>query len=161
MFVAYVYWFTHILCKSSMAGARFLVLNEVEINQGSTVYPSALRLFLPSPLHRHPPLLLHPLLLVILHIARSLLQYPTLDIWSQSLSLHSPFSPPFNPLRLHTHLQEVRIAPRLYLVPLFPLSPAILIRKVPRPHCPPPHRAPWTSVWSSDMTVNYGKYSQI
>ena len=48
------------------------------------------------------------------------------------------------------HLQEVR--PAVSLLLRLPL--VSLVRRVPRPPCPPLHRAPRTSEWSLDTTVN-------
>ena len=46
---------------------------------------------------------------------------------------------------ISTHLQEVRIAPHPYLIPLLPLPSASLVYRVPRTHRLPLHRAPQTS----------------
>ena len=67
---------------------------------------------------------------------------------------------PLQPTPSPPHLQELRIAPHLYLVPHLPLPPANLVSRVPKHHLPS-HRAPQTNMWSLNMTVNLDKYFQI
>ena len=41
------------------------------------------------------------------------------------------------------------------------LPPASLVRRITGPHRLPPHKAPWTSAWSSNMKASPGKYFRI
>ena len=60
---------------------------------------------------------------LLIHIPRGLLWYLTSGIIIQSLSLHSPSSL----IHLHPHLQEMRLAPHLYLLSRLPLLPVSLV----------------------------------
>ena len=120
---------------------------QVGADRGSMIYPSHLC----STHHLHCTCVHHSHYCYYLHPSwpsSTYLWYPTLYMWSQSFSLHSPL----NLLHLHAHVQEVRQASHLYLVPHIPLTLTNLVHGMSRPSHPPPHKA-----WSLVMMVNPGK----
>ena len=60
MFIDLLIYYTGHLWQGEVLG-----LDEAEVDREIMVYPPALKLLLPLPLHCRPPLLLHPPLLVV------------------------------------------------------------------------------------------------
>ena len=157
MFIVYVYWFMHILYRSFMVGWGFSSGwgRDRLRKHGLPHRTRALPITSAAPMSTTPTIattstplghLLHTQeFIMITNLGyvkpRSLLSFPTQP---------SPFPPP-------PPGGEARTSPIPSSTPTPSLLPTSLVWRVPKTHCPHPHRAPWTSMWSSDIMINSGK----
>ena len=127
------------------------------------VYTPTFRLQPPRPLCRHPPLpslLLYPPLLVsstwlgVCYDTQPWIYGVEILAFTPSSATPQLTPSPPPPLGGEDHTSSVPNS-----TPSLP--PASLVHRVPRLYRPTAHKAPRTSAWSSDMTINPGKYFQI